>query len=46
MRDVLQYAVNGGFSGIGGQMQHAGGFADGLAELKTIGDLFACSVNQ
>jgi hypothetical protein len=46
MRDVLQHAIDGGFGGIGGQMQHAGSLADGLAELKAVGNLFACSVNQ
>jgi hypothetical protein len=46
MRDVLQHAVDRALSWVGGQVQHTRGLADGLAELKPVGDLFAGSVNE
>ena len=46
MRDVLQHAIDGDFGWIVGEVQHAGSFADGLAELKPIGNFFTCGVNQ
>ena len=46
MRDVLQHAVDGALGWVVVQVQHAGSLADGLAELESIGDLFAGSVNE
>ena len=46
MRDVLQHAVDGALGWVIGQVQHTGSLADGLAELESIGDLFAGSVNE
>jgi hypothetical protein len=46
MRDVLQDPVDRALGGVVRQMQHAGSLVDGLAELKAVGDLFVCGVNQ
>ena len=46
MRDVLQNAVDVALGGVIGQVQDARSLADRLAELKTVGDLFAGSVNK
>jgi hypothetical protein len=46
MRDVLQDPIDRALGGVVGQMQHPGGLVDGLTELKTVGNLFVCGVNQ
>jgi hypothetical protein len=46
VRDVLQHTVDGALRWVVVQVQHAGSLADGLAELKPVGDFFAGSVNE
>jgi hypothetical protein len=46
MGDVLQHAVDGALCRAVVQVQHAGGFADGLAQLEPVGNLSVCSENE
>jgi hypothetical protein len=46
MRNVLQHAIDGALCWVVVQVQDTRSLADGLAELKPVGDRFAGSVNE
>ena len=46
MRDVVEHAIDGALRRMTRQMELASSLADGLAELESIRDLFACCINE